>query len=426
MRRGIASATFVLALTVMASACLPAARPSTSSAPDSASPTLPLAVSPSPTLSLAVSPSLIPAGPSPSPSSSAPAASASDVHVTAVPTLPADPHFFAVGGQDTTRILLFDSSATRPPVEVVTFASAPVPSPDVRTIAFGASVDGRVLVVARRFSEQRTVHYLVRPQTGEVLVLLTDLARSFSAPVVSPDGTRYAYARLGDASSTGVWIAGAHAGPDPKRIVASDPQIVGSPPQPVAWSTDGAWLAVSTSDTGGSRMGVVQVGAGETTFDVGGGQFTGGTARLLGPGHAIDWRGGEQNLLVTSSRSAFGGRSVVYATTVAAGQPREVYVPSADAIISDAQWSPALDRFFVHENPLCCGANRAATIWMRKADGTGTKLIESLFIGVPWWSKDGTHLWALSGGDDSIGGVADLLSGTGVTFCWRSPTPPCV
>ena len=414
MRRGVAFFTIVLSLTVTASACLPLARVPATSTPES----------PTPTPSSAPSSSLIPAGPSPSPSPTA--ASVTDIHVTAVPAMPADPHFFSVGSQDTTRILLFDSSATRPPVEVVRFDPAPpVGGPEVQTVAFGASGDGRVLVVARRFSQQRTVHYLVRPQTGEVLVLLTDLAPSFSAPVVSPDGTRYAYARLGDANSTGVFIADARAGPDPKRLVASDPQIVGSPPQPVAWSADGAWLAVSTSDTGGSRMGVVQVQAGETTFDVASGQFSRGNARLLGPGHAIDWRGGEQSLLVASSRNAFGGRSFVYTTTIAGGQPREVYVPTSETIINDAEWHPSLDRFFVYEAPLCCGANRPATIWIRKTDGTGTKLYESPSVGPIWWSKDGTRLWAQGGGDDSVGGFRDLLSTDVVMFCLRSPTPPC-
>jgi hypothetical protein len=414
MRRRVAFLLMLLSVTVMASACLPLARAPTTSAPEP----------PTPTLSPGVSSSLIPAGPSPSPSPTA--ASATDIHVTAVPALPADPHFFSVGAQDTTRILLFDSSATRPPVEVVRFDPAPpVGGPEVQTVAFGASGDGRVLVVARRFSQQRTVHYLVRPQTGEVLVLLTDLAPSFSTPVVSPDGTRYAYARLGDANGTGVFIADVRAGPDPKRIVASDPQIVGSPPQPVAWSADGAWLAISTSDTGGSRMGVVQVQAGETTFDVASGQFTRGNARLLGPGHAIDWRGGEQSLLVASARNAFGGRSFVYTTAVAGGQAREVYVPTAETVISDAQWHPALDRFFVYETPLCCGANRPATIWIRKVDGTGMKLYENPYVGAPWWSRDGTRLWTQVGGDDSLGGFRDLLSGATVGFCLRSPTPPC-
>jgi hypothetical protein len=57
------------------------------------------------------------------------------------------------------------------------------------------------------------------------------------------------------------------------------------------------------------------------------------------------------------------------------------------------------------------------------------KLVESLFIGVPWWSKDGAHLWAQSGGDDSVGYLIDLTTPSAVVssvmFCLRSPTPPC-
>jgi hypothetical protein len=343
-----------------------------------------------------------------------------------VGTLPSDPHFLSVGAQDTTRILLFDSAATRPPVEVIRFDPAPPPpGPDVRGIAFGASADGRVLVVARRFSAKLTAHDLVRPQTGEAVELLEELAPSTGGPVVSPDGSRYAYARLVDSVGTGVWIADARPGPSPKRIVASDPQMAGSPPQPVAWSPDGAWLAVTIASDSGSRLGLVQVQAGETTLDVGRAEFSGGNARVLGPGHAVDWRGGEQNLLVTSSRNAFGGRSLVYATAVAGGQPRELYVPPVDTILSGAQWHPALDRFFVHENPMCCGANTPSTIWIRKTDGTGTKLLTSPFVDVPWWSKDGTRLWAQVGGDDSVGGLRDLLSTVSVTFCLRSASPPC-
>lgn len=346
--------------------------------------------------------------------------------MTAVTSLPADPHFFSLGGPDSARILMFDSSATRPPTEVVRFEPAPAPSgPDVQMIAFGASADGRVLVIARRFSEQRTLHYLVRPQTGEVVVLLEDLAPSFSVPVVSPDGARYAYARVGDAGSTGVWIVEAHAGPDRKRIVASDPQIVGSPPQPVSWSLDGAWLALATGNDAGDRIGVVQVQSGETTLDVGRGTFAGGNARMLGAGREVDWRGGDQNLLVTSSRNAFGGRSFVYTTTLVGGQPREVYIPGGDVLLAAARWHPALDRFFVYETPFCCGANRPATIWLRKVDGTGTKLFDGQAIDVPWWSKDGTRLWAQTVGDDSVSGFRDLLSTTQVMFCLRSPTPPC-
>lgn len=391
-------------LAVTFTACLPAAdAPAASPSPAEATASPTVAASPSPTVSPASSPG---------------------IRVTAVSALPADPHFFMLGVPDAGRIMLFDATATRPPFEVVRFDAEPAPSGSSGGIAFGASADGRVLVIARRVSDQRTVHYLVRPQTGEVVLLLTDLASSFGTPVVSPDGTRYAYARLGDRAGTGVFVADARAGPDPKRIVASDPQIAGSPPQPVAWSADGAWLAVTISNAGGSRIGVVRTQAGEATLDVLGGTFTGGDARMLGPGHDIDWRGGDQNLLVTSARNAFGGRSVVYATTVAGGQPRELYVPGGDVRLAGARWHPALDRFVVHET-LCCGANLPATTWLRKADGTGTRIYDGPAIGPPWWSKDGTRLWAEGIGDDSVSGFRDLLSSTTVPFCRRSPAPPC-
>src|SRR5437867_4577363 len=415
MRRGAAFFSIVAALTLTASACLPAARDPTPSVPPG---------SPSPSSSSSP-PSSTPSR-SPSLSPSPPPASSAVVHATAV-TLPDDPHFFSVGGQDSTRILLFDSAATRAPVEVVRFDPTPVPGgPDVRAIAFGASADGRVLVIARRVSEQRTIHYLVRPQTGEVVVLLTDLASSFSAPVVSPDGARYAFARSGDPAGTGVFVADARAGRDPKRIVASDPQIVGSPPQPVAWSPDGKWLAVTYSNDGGSRLGVVQVSAGETTLDIAHEAFAGGNARLLGYGGAVDWRAGDQNLLVTSSRNVFGGRSFVYASTVAGGTPRELYAPNTDTVLSGSAWHPALDRFFVDERPLCCGVNAPSTISIRKPDGSGTNVYASPFVDVPWWSKDGTRLWAQVGGDDSVGYLRDLLSTTSVMFCLRSAGPPCL
>ena len=415
MRPDAAFVRVLAALIVTASACLPAARaPTPSVTPGSPSP----ASSSSP-------PSTTPS-PSPSLSPSPPPASSAGVHATAV-TLPDDPHFFSVGGQDSTRILLFDSAATSAPVEAVRFDPAPVPAgPDVRTIAFGASADGRILVIARRFSEQRTVHYLVHPQTGEVVVLLTDLASSLSAPVLSTDGARYAFARSGDAAGTGVFIADARAGPDPKRIVASDPQIVGSPPQPSAWSPDGKWLAVTYSNDSGCRIGVVQLSAGETTLDIAHEAFAGGSARLLGYGCAIDWRGGDQNLLVTSSRNAFGGRSFVYTSTVSGGPPRELYVPNTDTVLSGAAWHPALDRFFVDERPLCCGVNAPSTISIRKPDGSGANVFASPFVDVPWWSKDGARLWAQVGGDDSVGYLRDLLSTTSVMFCLRSASPPCL
>ena len=48
------------------------------------------------------------------------------------------------------------------------------------------------------------------------------------------------------------------------------------------------------------------------------------------------------------------------------------------------------------------------------------QIASSPFIGDVWWSGDGQRVYAIGGGDDSVGGVSDLLSGKAVTtFCRR-------
>jgi hypothetical protein len=66
-------------------------------------------------------------------------------------------------------------------------------------------------------------------------------------------------------------------------------------------------------------------------------------------------------------------------------------------------------------------------VWLRYVDGRApAKLVESLMIGPPWWSRDGSRLFALVGGDDSQGAVIDVLSRrTVVSYCRRSLAPPC-
>lgn len=344
--------------------------------------------------------------------------------VAKLTAMPTDPHYFAEGGSDTPRILLFDAASTRPPIEVVAFDPAPAPAgPDVRSIAFDASADGRVLVVARRVAEQRTVFYLVRPEAGTIALLFEDTSAIQTRPIVSADGARFAYSRLGDAATTGVWIADAGDRPSPKRLVASDPQVAGSPPQPVSWAPDGGRLAISFGGEGGRQLAIVDVPA-ETTFDPRTNEFRGGSAVMVGPGFAIDWRKGDKSLLVTSSRSAFGGRSYVYLFDLSAKQSRELYVPAGDTIIDGAGWDPARLRFFVHEVPFGGGANRVGTVWLLLPDGTGSKAAEGLFA-APWWSRDGSRLWTLGLGDDSTGLIRDILSSDALTYCRRNPSPPC-
>ena len=378
---------------------------------------------PSPSVTAVSASSPVPsASPSPSPSAGP------ILRATAVSTVPDAFHYIEIGVGESYRLLLFDEAAVRPPVEVIHGGRLPAPvGPDVRTNAFSASADGRLVIVMVRESEQRTTYFVVWPETGEVRGVLS--GSDLGPPVVTPDGQRIAYARTSDdAQANGVWLmalpaASVPAVPAPSRIVSDDPQRVGSPPRPLGWSANAKWLAISpVLGPGASEVAVVDPSAGPTRFDAATNAFVGGRARMLGPGYAIDWRGGEANVLVTSSVDLFGGRSEVYAADVNTGAIRSLYRPSADTVLAPATWHPTIDRFAVSEHPLCCGARVSAPVWVRGLNGSVTQVRDG--GGVPWWSKDGAKLFATLGGDDSTGAIVDLLTGRGTQYCKRSQGAP--
>jgi|GEM_PF-2359707 len=361
--------------------------------------------------------------PSPSPS-------AGPVNVVAaVGAIPRSFHYFDMGQGSGYRILLFDEERTAAPVVVLTSGPIPVPpGPDVRSESFSASADGKVIVVMRRLSERQTTFYLVRPETGEIRALLTeaDLGR----PVISADGSRIAYARSSqDPAVHGLWLfSTAAAAPPPTRLVSDNPQRVGSPPQPVAWSPDGKWLAVALGiGDSGAAIAVIDPAAGEARYDAAANPPTlvGGRGRILGPGFAVDWRGGERALLITSSRSAFGGRTEIYTADVTTGTTRSLYLPSGDATLGAAVMHPSLDRYAFQEGGFGRGPGSPYTMWQRGLDGSARKLVVSGFNSDPWWSRDGTKLFTISGGDDSTGSISNVLgTGGGTIFCKRGGAPP--
>ena len=390
---------------------------------------LPLGCAPAPPItgpSPSSSPSIVAASATPSASASASAAAALNIP-TAVGTIPRSFHYLSTGRGEGFRILLFDEDSARPPVEVLRSGPVPVASgPDVRTEDLSASADGRVLVVRRRLSEQQTTYYVVRPETGQVDPLLS--AADLGPPVVSADGSRIAYARTtDDAALHGTWLlAIARNPPAPVRLITDHPQRVSSPPQPVAWSPDGKWLAVAAGQgESGPQIAVVDPAGGETHYDATANAFVGGRARVLAPGYAVDWRGGEGALLITSSRSAFGGRTEIVTADVTTGASRSLYRPATDVGLGPAVMHPSLDRYAVLESPFGRGPGTANAVWVRRLDGTATKVAESAFLGELWWSRDGTKLFAVTGGDDSTGTISNLLgNGGGAPFCRRGGTPP--
>jgi Tol biopolymer transport system component len=344
--------------------------------------------------------------------------------VTAVGTIPRSFHYFSVGQGESYRILLFDEDKTDPPVVVLTSGRLPESTaPDVRSDAFSVSADGRVLIVMRRLSAQQTIYYVLRPETGDIRGLLS--GHDLGPPVISLDGQRVAFTHTSDDPAiNGLWlfaITGLPGTPSPSRLVSDAPQRVGSPPQPLAWSADGKWLAISpVLGPGGTEVAVVDPAAGETHFNSATNIFEGGSARVLGSGSAVDWRAGEHDLLITSSRDVFGGRTYIYTIDVAGGPMRTLYAPSADVVLGPTVWHPSLDRYATMERPSAGGLGLPTAIWVRRLDGKATKLAESAFLSPPWWSRDGTKLFSVTGGDDSTGAISNLLgTGGGAAFCKR-------
>jgi len=208
--------------------------------------------------------------------------------------------------------------------------------------------------------------------------------------------------------------------PAPSRIVADDPQHAGSPSQPLAWSDNGKWLAIASSlGDGATEVAVVDPSAGETRFDWTNVAFIGGRARALGPGYAVDWRAGEHALLVTSTRSLFGGTTEIYSADVTTGAIRPLHRPAGDIGLAPAVMHPALDRYAVLESPFARGPGTPASVWVRRLDGSATKVAESNFLSPPWWSRDGAKLFSIGGSDDSTGSIVDLLGSERVPFCRR-------
>jgi len=369
------------------------------------------------------------ASPSPGPSATptpiatpSPTESPGPLNVTsAVGTIPRSFHYFSVGQGESFRILLFDEDRAAPPVVVLTSGRLPVaPGPDVTSESLSVSADGRVVVLERWLSPQQTSYFVLRPETGELRTLFS--GTGLGPPVVSPDGQRVAFARTSDDPAVnGLWVLAVAGAAGPTRLVTDAPQRVGSPPRPLAWSSDGKWLAVAPDlGEGGSQVGVVDPTAGETHFNATTNVFEGGRARVLGPGYAVDWRAGEHAVLITSTRSLFGGRTFIYTADVAGGPTRTLYAPTGDVVLGPALWHPSLDRYATTERPVVGGPGTPLAVWVRRVDGTATKVAESPFVSSPWWSGDGTKLFAITGGDDSTGAISNLLgTGGGAAFCKR-------
>jgi hypothetical protein len=319
------------------------------------------------------------------------------------------------------RILLLDLTK-RTATEVATYL-APHLEPGYPYAALSSSSDGRTLLILVKSGPADGTLFVVTPENGRTRVLLRG---AIERAAISPDGSHVAFARHDpDKALTGLWV-GTLADGAIHRLIADDPQLVGAPPVPFAFSADGQTLAfgLGMGDTG-YRAGLIAFGGAELdAVRLRDPNTTSSGVTLLDSGSGAEFRSANQ-LFVWSSRSAFGGQTVAYLYDIASKTKVDVYRPAGDLRL-EAAWRPGTEQFATLEAPACCGIGIGRTPWLRGRDGSAKQLVDaSPFLGDTWWSRDGSKLYSTTGGDDSTGGVRDLLSGqTVMLFCRRGGAAP--
>ena len=336
-------------------------------------------------------------------------------------TVPAEFRYLVLGSGDEFRLVVLDLNAGRATQVATARLTVPPGGATGPSAVVSASLDGRTVLVTFVVREAGDSLFVVRPETGDAKLLLRAEIRG---AVVSADGSHVAIGRNDeDPALTGLWVGT----PDGaiRRLLADDPSSAGSPPLPYAFSPDSALLAfgIGLGDVGWQAM-VISATAPEGRIDrsSGGPQIVGADASVVGPAVGAQFRSARE-LFVWSSRSMFGGSTVAYVYDVATKQATNLYRPTAGILIAAAAWRPTAEQYATIDHPECCGPS--GTAWLRGRDGSARKLGDAGFVVEMWWSRDGSRLFAVAGGDDSVGGVADLLTGKSVMqFCKRGGGPP--
>src|SRR5438132_6595433 len=385
------------------------------------------ATSPSPSVTVALSPTAVAVSPSPSPQPSPTATPNAPgdamVSVTKV-RVPAEFRYVVLGSGEDFRVVLLDLDAARATQVATAHVAGVRTAPAQTSAAVSASADGRVVLLSLNVPEAQSSLYVLRPEIGGSKLLLKGAPRQ---ALVSPDGARFALARADtDPAMTGLWIGSTDDG-TMKRLIADDPQFVGSPPVPFTFSPAGTLpvFGLGLGETGYQAT-LVPVSSAEARVDraATGTKIIGGDVTPIGPASGAEFVG-EQEAFVWSSRSAFGVQTVAYTFDLNSKKTTDVYRPSSpDSLLVSASWRPQAEEFATVERPMVGGANVVQGVWLRDRRGSARKLGDYAFLIEMWWSRDGSKLFGRMGGDDSTSGIVDLLRAKAVMqFCLRGGTP---
>jgi hypothetical protein len=338
-------------------------------------------------------------------------------------TVPAEFRYLVLGGGDAFRLLVLDLNGGRA-TQVATARIATVPGARRDPlVAVSASADGRIVIVTFDVAEASDSLFVVRPESGEAKLLLRSEIRG---AVVSADGGHIAIGRNDeDPALTGLWVGTPDGGM--RRLVADDPSSTGSPPLPYAFSPDNGLLAfgIGLGETGWQAT-VISASSKEGRIDRSGGgpQIVGADTSGIGPAVGAEFRSGRE-LFVWSSATLLGGSSGADLYDLATKRSTTLYRPAAGIQLAAAAWRPKAAQYAIIERPESHVFVPLTAAWLRGQDGSARKLGDIASVVDLWWSRDGSRLFAVVGGDDSVGGVTDLLTGKGVMqFCKRGGGPP--
>jgi Tol biopolymer transport system component len=366
------------------------------------------AASPAPTPLAIATPTRTPvpvATASPQPSPSAPEVSLAGIRAKPAGSLPDSFRYVAIdltwAEGFRTRLWLVDLDAKRAPVVVAEWDGPASPVGE-----HSISADGKTVLISAKGSKARVALYLLRPETGTVATLFEEANVLAISPRISPDGQRFAFTRMPEGSpyDDGIW-AGTAAGGELRRIV-DQPRVTNVPRLPLAWSLDAVWVAFTTT---------------KEKSEVALAHREGGPTIAVGDGDRVSWRRNPPELLVAANAAT---TSRLYTFDVNAKKANEIARIEKKAY-AHIDWHPTLDRLAYQETAFGV-ASVGGEVWVRSADGSGASSIDlGRSVYAPQWSRDGTLLTALGGGDDSVTALIELFTGRRIAvLCKRGGTPP--